>query len=65
MFNNLDNKKNMKVLLSKESDKNCVRLNNNNLQCIENLNFGGLTLNKYLGWADRVKKISNKICKVI
>ena len=42
-----------------------IKINNTDLQCIDNFNFLGLTFNKHLGWADHVNKLSNKICKII
>ena len=39
-----------------------IKINNTDLQCIDNFNFWGLTFNKHLGWADHVNKLSNKIC---
>ena len=42
-----------------------IKINNNDLEYIENVIFVGLTFNKHLGWADHVNKLSNKICKVI
>ena len=42
-----------------------IKINNNDLQCIDNFNFFGLIFNKHLGWADHVNKLSNKICKII
>ena len=42
-----------------------IKINNIDLQCIDNFNFWGLTLNKHLCLADHVNKLSNKICKII
>ena len=42
-----------------------IKINNTDLQCIDNFIFLGLTFNKHLGWADHVNKLSNKICKII
>ena len=42
-----------------------IKINNTDLQCIDNFNFLRLTFNKHLGWADHVNKLSNKICKII
>ena len=42
-----------------------IKINNIDLQCIDNFNFWGLTFNKHLGKADHVNKLSNKICKII
>ena len=38
-----------------------IKINNTDLQCIDNLNFLGLPFNKHLGWADHVNKLLNKI----
>ena len=42
-----------------------IKINNTDLQCIDNFNFGGLIFNKHLGWADHVNRLSNKICRII
>ena len=42
-----------------------IKINNTDLQCIDNFIFLGFTFNKHLGWADHVNKFSNKICKII
>ena len=42
-----------------------IKINNNDLQCIDNFNFLGLTFNKHLGSANHVNKLLNKICKII
>ena len=36
-----------------------IRINNTDLQCIDNFNFLGLTFDKHLDWADHVNKLSN------
>ena len=38
-----------------------IKINNNDSQCFDNFNFLRLALNKHLGWADHVNKISYKI----
>ena len=42
-----------------------IKINNTDLQCIDNFNFEGLIFNKHLGWADHVNRLSNKICRII
>ena len=42
-----------------------LKINVTNIECVENFDLLGITLNQYMNWKTHISKLSNKISRTI